>query len=127
MVVSGQGTQASRSELRLWCDDLVPGRPPFRLDEQALFVAYYASAELGCFLALDWPMPLRVLDLFCEFRVATNGRPVPCGSGLLGAMVWHGLDGMAADEKREMQVLALRGGPYSAEERDALLAYCAAD
>src|SRR5690348_5604601 len=76
-------------ELRLWRDQLEPGRPPFRLDERALLVAYYASAELGCFLALGWPMPARVLDLFAEFRAATNGRSVPCGSGLLGAPLWH--------------------------------------
>ena len=84
---------------------------------QALFVAYYASAELGCFLALGWPMPARILDLFAEFRAATNGRRTPCGAGLLGAMVWHGLDGMAADEKDAMRALAMRGGPYSADER----------
>src|SRR3954452_24727115 len=114
-------------ELRLWRGELLPSRPPFRLDEEALFVAYYASAEFGCFLALDWPMPLRILDLFAEFRATTNGRRTPCGAGLLGAMVWHGLDGMAADEKDEMRTLAMRGGSYTAKERDALLAYCAAD
>src|SRR4051794_26991876 len=114
-------------ELRLWRGELLPGRPPFRLDEQTLFVAYYASAEFGCFLALDWPMPLRILDLFAEFRATTNGRRTPCGAGLLGAMVWHGLDGMAADEKDEMRALAMRGGPYNEGERRAMLAYCAAD
>src|SRR5690349_1820157 len=72
-------------------------------------------------------MPARILDLFAEFRAATNGRPVPCGSGLLGAMVWHGLDGMAADEKGAMRALAQRGGPYTDGESRALLAYCAAD
>src|SRR5690242_2099531 len=117
----------SGRELQWWRDELLPGRPPFRLDAGALFVAYYASAELNCFLALGWPMPLRILDLFAEFRATTNGIATPCGSGLLGAMVWHGLDGMAADEKDEMRRLAMRGGPYTAEERRALLAYCAAD
>jgi DNA polymerase I len=38
-----------------------------------LFVAYYASAELGCFKALGWPMPVRILDLFVEFRCHLNG------------------------------------------------------
>ena len=36
-------------------------------------VAYYASAEIGCHLALGWPVPQRVLDLFTEFRNHTNG------------------------------------------------------
>jgi hypothetical protein len=117
----------SACELRLWCDELQPGRPPFRLDEQALFVAYYASAELGCFLALGWPMPTRVLDLFVEFRVTTNGLWTPCGSSLLGALAYYGLDSMVADEKEELRALAMRGGLYTASERQALLAYCATD
>jgi DNA polymerase I len=113
--------------LRLWRDELV-GRPPrFRTDAEALFVAYYASAELGCFLALGWPMPARVLDLYCEFRAATNGLPTPCGAGLLGALQWHGLAAMAADEKKAMRGLVLRGGPWSGDERRAVLDYCQAD
>ena len=114
--------------LRLWQDELARQvEPPFTLDASTLVVAYYASAELGCFLALGWPMPVRVLDLYAEFRVATNGRSLPCGSGLLGALAWHGLDSMAADEKTEMRELALRGGPWSDQERLALLDYCQTD
>src|SRR5215213_9487744 len=93
----------SGRELRLWRDELELGRPPFRLDEQALFVAYYASAEMGCFLALGWPVPARVLDPFAEFRAATNGLPTPCGQGLLGALQRHGLEAMAADAKAAMR------------------------
>jgi DNA polymerase I len=69
-------------------------------------VAYYASAELGCHLALGWPMPCRILDLCAEFRRATSGLPVPCGRGLLGALTFHGLDAMDAAEKDEMRQLA---------------------
>ena len=42
--------------------------PPYLVGSDVLFVAYYASAELGCYRALGWPMPLRIIDLFCEFR-----------------------------------------------------------
>src|SRR4051812_40340720 len=52
------------------------GRPPFDIGPETLFVAYYASAELGCFLALDWGLPVAVVDLFAEFRVLTNGLPL---------------------------------------------------
>jgi hypothetical protein len=92
-----------------------------------LVIAFYASAELGCHLALGWPLPARVLDLYVEFRRLTNGRPTPCGSGLLGALTWFGLDGLAAVEKAEMRELALRGGPWTAEERTVLLDYCQSD
>ena len=114
--------------LRLWCDELVGlDRPPFPIGADALFVAYYASAELGCFLALGWPMPTRVLDLFVEFRNLTNGLTVPCGNSLLGALTWFGLDGIDAAEKDSMRELAIRGGPYTPEERAKLLDYCESD
>ena len=39
--------------LHLWMDELAAlASPPFAVDAGALFVAYYTSAELGCFLAL---------------------------------------------------------------------------
>src|SRR5687768_8901248 len=73
-------------------------------------------------------MPVRILDLFAEFRVATNGKPAgPGGSSIIGAALWHGLNSMAADEKAAMRALVLRGGPYTADERCAVLAYCRAD
>ena len=73
---------------------------PIRSVPTCLFVAYFASAELGCHLALDWPLPARVLDLYVEFRNLTNGLDPYCGNGLLGALTWHGLDAMDAAEKR---------------------------
>src|SRR5690606_15098888 len=96
-------------------------------DNQALFVAYFAPAEMGCHLALRWGLPAYVLDLYAEFRVATNGRPLPAGEGLLGALSYFGLDGMQASRKDDMRSRILRGTPYSAEERIAILDYCEAD
>lgn len=56
----------------------------------AFFVAYYASAELGCFLSLGWDLPVRILDLFTEFRNFTNGWPTLAGNSLLGALAHFG-------------------------------------
>jgi len=114
--------------LRLWADELarMPA-PPFAIDAQSLYVAFYASAELGCHLALDWPMPARVLDLYAEFSCLTSGLAVPSGRGLLGAMIYHGIDGIGAAEKEGMRNLALRGEPYSEAERLVLLDYCQSD
>ena len=115
-------------QLRLWEDQLARlAAPPFRTDARALFVAYAAAAEFGCFHVLGWPAPARVLDLFFEFRAATNGIPVPSGSGLLGALVYHGLPAMDGAEKTAMRDLAIRGGPFTDAERVALLDYCAED
>jgi len=114
--------------IRRWFDDHQgESSPPFDIGPDALYVAYYASAELGCHLALGWPMPARVLDLFVEFRNLTNGRPLPCGRSLLGAMAYYGLGAIDSVEKSEMRDLAIRGGPYTESERRALLDYCQED
>src|SRR5262249_18370624 len=57
----------------------------------------------------------------------TSGLPVPCGNGLLGALAYFGLDGLAAAEKDALRQLALRGGPYTDAERLDLLDYCQTD
>jgi hypothetical protein len=112
---------------RLWLPEAAPALPPYAVGPDTLLVAYYSSAEWGCHLALGWPAPARVLDLYPEFRCLTSGLPVPCGNGLLGALAYFGLDGLAAVEKQEMRQLAMRGGPYDASERAALLDYCQSD
>jgi DNA polymerase-1 len=118
----------SRQILKVWQDDLRRlSKPPYSVGRDSLFVAYYASAEMGCHLALGWPMPRYVLDLFTEFRALTNGLRTISGNGLLGALAYFGIEAMDAAEKDEMRALALRGGPWSAQERAALLEYCESD
>jgi hypothetical protein len=111
---------------RLWRDEF-ESAPPFPTRADSLFVAFYASAELGCFRALGWPRPANVLDLFAEFRDRTNGLKLETGSGLIGALTYFGLDSIGATEKEDMVLLALRGGPWSPSERSALLDYCESD
>jgi hypothetical protein len=112
--------------VRQWRDEF-GATPPYRTDADSLFVAYFASAEIGCHLALGWQPPERILDLFAEFRAATNGTPPAAGASLLGAMVYYGLDTMAATEKSGMRNLILRGEPWTDEERAAIITYCATD
>jgi hypothetical protein len=116
----------SGRELRLWRDELGPA-PPYPIDAGSLYVAYYASAELGCHLALGWPMPARILDLFTEFRCGTNGLAVPAGNGLVGALTAFGLDTIGAVEKDQMRALVMRGGPWNDKERTDILDYCMGD
>jgi DNA polymerase I len=111
---------------RLWRGDFGP-TPPFPTGSDALFVAYYASAELGCLRALSWPMPTNVLDLFVEFRDRTNGLTTPAGSGLSGALAYFGIDHVGAAAKDGTRALVLRGGPWSDEERALILRYCGSD
>jgi hypothetical protein len=116
----------SGRKLRLWRDEF-GAAPPYPTGPNVLFVAYYASAEIGCHLALGWPVPQRVLDLFTEFRTHTNGIPTVSGAGLLGALAHYGLDSIGTVEKDEMRDLILRGGPWSDAERAAILDYCESD
>ena len=112
----------------MWQDELKNSSyPPYPLGHDSLFVAYYASAELGCHLALGWPMPARVLDLFAEFRCLTSGLPTACGHDLLGALTHFGLPSIESAEKTSMRDLAIRGGPFTAQERAGLLDYCQTD
>jgi DNA polymerase family A len=109
---------------RLWRDEF-KSVPPFPIGPDTVFVSFYASAELGCFLALGWPKPANILDLFTEFRDRTNGLPTLAGSGLVGALAHFGLDSVGANEKDEMRARILRGA--WSERDEEILSYCAAD
>lgn len=115
--------------VRLFGDELrACTEPPYDVSERSLVVAYYASAEVGCHLALGWPVPKRILDLYAEYRCVTNGLDLTCGDrGLLGALTTFGLPAIEAAEKQAMRELALRGEPYLSEEEAALLDYCESD
>ena len=90
----------SGRRIRVWQDELLElDQPPYPTGPDSLFVAYYASAEVGCHLALGWPVPDRILDLFVEFRNQTNGLRTPLGKSLLGALSFYGLDAIEATEK----------------------------
>lgn len=112
--------------IRLWQDQLGSG-PPFPIDDETLFVAFFASAEIGCFLELGWPIPTRILDLYTEFRVATNGTILPNGRGLLSALSHHGIPAITSDQKTEERALIMGGGPWSPTDRARILDYCQTD
>jgi DNA polymerase I len=118
----------SGKRIELFGDDLLRTEAcPYSISSDSLVVAYMASAELGCHLALNWQLPEHVLDLYAEFRCMTNGLKLPIGSGLLGALHHFDLNPMAAIEKDAMRSLALRGGPWTEIEQKDLLDYCGKD
>jgi DNA polymerase-1 len=113
---------------RYWRDELrqLPSAP-FPCGDDALTVAYYASAEMDCFLALGWPLPVNLLDLYCEFRVKTNGLSPAFGAGLIGALLYFDFPSQDAADKDEMRQLILSRGPWSPDIEAAILAYCQRD
>jgi hypothetical protein len=66
--------------------------PPYGLGDDNLVVAFDAPAQLGCHLALGWPLPARVLDLRAEFRCLTSGLEIPGGGDLAGALAHFRLE-----------------------------------
>lgn len=120
----------SAQTTRCWIarpSELPAGGLPYATDHNdTLWVTYFGSAEVHCLLTLGWPLPVNHLDLYAEFRCLTNGGKPP-GNGLLDALAWFGGDPMDFREKEEMRQLAIRGGPFSEEERGALLDYCESD
>jgi hypothetical protein len=112
--------------VKLWQDQLGP-EPPFEVNDDTLIVAYYASAEVGCFLALGWPVPTRIIDLYVEFRRETNALALAEGRGLLSALSRHHITRITAEEKKSGRDLVLRGGPWTDSERREILDYCETD
>jgi DNA polymerase-1 len=110
---------------RLWRGEF-GSDPPYPIGADTLFVAYYASAEIGCHLAHNWPVPARVLDLYVEFRNLTNGRELPAGAGLIGALTYFGLP-IGLYDKERIRNLILRHDSWDATDRRLILDYCAED
>jgi DNA polymerase I len=118
----------SDREIRLWRDELLALRlAPFDTGSNSILVAYSASAELGCFLELGWPLPINVLDLLVEHRVETNGLILPGSGSLLDALALRGVAHIDAGHKEAMRKLAMENWSWTDEERRALLEYCATD
>lgn len=115
--------------LRYFTEELRGCRvPPFNTGPDSLVVAFFASAEMGCFLALGWAFPLHLLDLYVECRRLRNGTlGTRESSSLIGALAWLGLQHFIPPQKEEMRELSLRGGPYTGNEQRQLLDYCQAD
>jgi hypothetical protein len=118
--------------VRLWQDELGPF-PPYRLDADALIIAYMNSAEFGTHIALGWGQPARSIDAYVEFRHLTNDGAVKSGDrekgfyGLAGALRYFGEDGIDTAHKSDMRDRILQGPPFTAQERLDSLDYCESD
>lgn len=113
---------------RYWREELFSMTvAPFDIGSETLVIAYFAPAEMQCFMVLGWPRPENLLDLFAEFRRLTNGKYPAHGNGLIGALRYFDLERFVPAQKDEMRQLILSGGPWSADQETAILDYCQAD
>jgi hypothetical protein len=128
--------------IRQWYGEFSPF-PPYRLDADALFVGFFNTAEFGVHLALGWGKPARSIDLSIEFRHLTNDGSVNAeqrskevkkrgkASGgyysLAGALCYFGEHLIDTAHKNDMRDRIIQGPPFSADERERILAYCQED
>jgi hypothetical protein len=57
--------------IRLWRGDF-KSTPPIEFDDDTLFVAYSAWAELTCFMVLGWKFPKHVFDCHTAYLATSN-------------------------------------------------------
>src|SRR5262245_56665722 len=113
--------------MKLWRDQL-GDRPPYDIGPDTLVVSFVFNAEGACHLALGWPLPKNVLDLSPEFKCLVNGKGIPRkNQGLIGALQYFGLSSIAPKRKDAMRDRILKGWPFTVEEREQILNYCAED
>jgi len=118
----------SGRKIIIWQDQLLAMKePPYSTGPDSLFVAFYASAELNCHLALGWELPMYVLDLYVEYRNLTNGILTPKQCGLIPVCDRLGVSHISLREKEAGRSLAMRGTSFSNDEREKLLKYCESD
>ena len=101
--------------------------PPFETGGDTLLLTFFACAEIQSMLALKWPTNVTVIDLFAEFRCATNGNPDVGRKGLINALAYYQLDHLIPEQKDAMRALTLSGGPWSEDQKQAILDYCTED
>src|SRR5262249_42115923 len=116
----------SGQTLRLWRDQLGPPPPP-PPDAAVLVLSLLAHAACARPLAFGSPLPAKILDFSPAFRCVVNGRTAPEGKGLLGALSYYGINSIGAKRKEAMRARILQGWPFTAEEIEQILDYCASD
>lgn len=97
--------------------------PPVAFDDNSLFVAWDAPAEIGFFLACNWPTPVRIINLSVEYRLAVNGF-LTFGTSLFGALTERRLDSSGAVESTPANLTSISDENISAIEIDWTMTRC---
>jgi hypothetical protein len=120
----------SRRTHCLWQDELRRAKaPPFDTGPGTLVCAFFASAEMGCFIELGWKRPINLLCLHAEDRAATNGR-IPRAKGqhsLIMACARRNIPVMVGADKEAARALIMNRSIWLSNEVADIMQYCAAD
>jgi DNA polymerase I-like protein with 3'-5' exonuclease and polymerase domains len=113
--------------IKMWREELYAcSAAPFDVGPAALVIGYSLQAECDCFLALGWPLPVHICDLYVEYLATRNPTPMKKRK-LLDALAAHGLAHAWHAEKEEMQQKAATQVDWPEQDRTAMIAYCAED
>jgi hypothetical protein len=104
-------------------------RAPFDTSRRTLVVAFFASAEMGCFLELGWERPKSLVCLHAENRAVYNGiLPFIKGQyGLLNACARRGIATMPGQDKADRIKLITGQTSWTPEELELIEQYCRED
>jgi hypothetical protein len=99
-----------------------------------LFILWAADADILTFIAMGWPTPLNVLDPRIgwmridnggnQFKPDSNERK---GYSLLDAARAFRVPAIPDSVKKYWRDIAIRGGPFTQEEKTGLVRYCRSD
>ena len=116
----------------VWLESGMPC--PFSMAKDELFVFYAADADALTFVAEGWPTPLNIIDPRIEWMRSDNGgdqfKPngrEKKGYSLLDAARMFHLPAIPDSAKKYWRDIAIRGAPFTEEEKQGLLRYCRAD
>jgi hypothetical protein len=114
---------------------LEPGMAcPFAMMSDELFILWAADADILTFIAMGWKTPLNVIDPRIGWMRIDNGgdqfKPNSAekkGYSLLDAARAYRVPAIPESVKKHWRDIAIRGGPFTAEEKAGLLRYCRGD
>lgn len=124
---------------RWWRDQLMTmDQAPFPTDRDTLVVSYGISAEMSCFMQLNWRPPEYLLDLYSEFRVLTNGQKLEFAgkdmnklkkhkNSMLAAAFILGIPTMDIAYKEAMRLKFMTQWHFMPEDKAKGMEYCSDD
>ena len=87
------------------------GEPaPYDTGPNSLFIAHNAASEVGCHLALNWPLPAYVFDTYATYRALKNGFDMDRSASLLAACSRYGIPTISSAAKARGRDIAIQVG-----------------
>jgi hypothetical protein len=120
--VVGYNTK-SQQWFEYWADEM-PSEAPFSKD--ALLIGYAMTSDITCIESCGW-RARHCIDLHTEYKRYTNEIGKKVNTALLSALDRFQITHISTEEKDRIRQICIRGGPFSATERQIIPPYCKSD